>query len=398
VCAGLAPGVKKRGGVQQYPSHKDRSGLRKGRMSMKLFEPLTIRGMVLKNRIVMPAMQLMLGLRNRRARAFYLERARGGVGAIIMCGTSVDLFVDDEAWGRAGGVRRFIASMQAFTEEMRDAGARIGIQLWHGNQLPAGNGASMMPGSELVAPSAVDTMRALTKDEIRSLIQKFAQASGTAREAGFDFVEVHGAHGYLPCQFFSGADNKRTDEYGGDLQGRMRFGLEMVEAMRGTVGNAFPIFYRIGAEEKRAGGITIRQSKSFAGELEKAGVDAFDVSIGLPTGRSASPTKRAKMGTFVYLAEAIKKAVSVPVMAVGRINVPEVAESILARGRADIVGIARQLVTDPEWPNKAREGRAKAIIPCTSCNACFQPLRGGTWNPGDPLCTVNERAGREIDT
>lgn len=104
------------------------------------------------------------------------------------------------------------------------------------------------------------------------------------------------------------------------------------------------------------------------------------------------------MGTFVYLAEAIKKAVSVPVMAVGRINRPEVAESIVAQGKADLVGIARQLVTDPDWPRKARAGRTEAIIPCTSCNACFQPMRSGTWSPGDPLCTVNKRAGREIDT
>jgi len=364
---------------------------------MKLFEPLSVRGMVLKNRIVMPAMQLMLGLRNRRARAFYLERARGGAGAIIMCGTSVDLFIDDTAWGRADGVRRFIESMLAFTEEIRDAGARIGIQLWHGNQVPPGNGVSMVPGGILAAPSAVDTMRALTKDEIRSIIHKFAQASGTAQEAGFDFVEVHGAHGYLPCQFFSGADNKRTDEYGGDLQGRMRFGCEMVESMRRTVGSAFPIFYRIGAEEKRAGGITIGQSKAFAAALEQAGADVFDVSIGLPIGREASPTKRAKMGTFVYLAEAIKKAVSVPVMAVGRINLPEVAEAILAGARADLIGIARQLVADPDWPHKVKEGRTETIIPCTSCNACLQPMRSSTWKPGDPLCTVNERAGREID-
>jgi len=364
---------------------------------MKLFEPLTIRGMVLTNRIVMPAMQLMLGLRNRRARAFYLERAQGGVGAIVMCATSVDLFIDDTAWGRSDGVRQFKASMLAFTEEVRGVGARIGIQLWHGNQLPPGNGVSTMPGSELAAPSAVDTMRALTKDEIRSIIRKFALAAGAAQEAGFDFVEVHGAHGYLPCQFSSGADNKRTDEYGGDLQGRMRFGCEMVESMRETVGNAFPLWYRIGAEEKRAGGITIGQSKSFAAELERAGVDAFDVSIGLPTGREASPTKRAKMGTFVYLAEAIKEVVSAPVMAVGRINSPEVAESILADGRADLVGIARQLITDPAWPHKAREGRAEEIVSCTSCNACFEPLQGDIWRPGDPLCTVNKRAGREID-
>jgi 2,4-dienoyl-CoA reductase (NADPH2) len=364
---------------------------------MKLFEPMAIRGMVLKNRIVMPAMQLMLGLTNRRARAFYMERARGGVSAIIMCATSVDLFIEDQAWGRPDGVRRFAEGMQSFTREIRDAGSRIGIQLWHGNQLPAGSGALLMPGAEGVAPSAVDNLRPLTRDEIRSIIHKFALASGTAKQAGFDFVEVHGAHGYLPCQFFSGADNKRTDEYGGDLHRRMRFGIETVESMRRTVGRDFPIFYRIGAEEKRAGGITLRESQAFAAELERAGVDVFDVSIGLPMGRKASPTRRARMGTFVHLAEAIRQSVTVPVMAVGRINVPEVAESILTERRADLVGIARQLVADPFWPKKVMDGRAEEIIPCNSCNGCFNPMLSGKWRPGDPICAVNKRAGREID-
>jgi 2,4-dienoyl-CoA reductase-like NADH-dependent reductase (Old Yellow Enzyme family) len=364
---------------------------------MKLFESLAIREMVLKNRIVMPAMQLMLGLTNRRARGFYLERARGGAGAIIMCATSVDLFIEDQAWGRPEGVRRFVEGMQSFTREIRDAGSRIGIQLWHGNQLPAGGGALLMDDAEGVAPSAVDSLRALTRDEIRAIIHKFALASGTAKQAGFDFVELHGAHGYLPCQFFSGADNKRTDEYGGDLHGRMHFGLETVESMRRSVGRDFPIFYRIGAEEKRAGGITLRESQAFAVELERAGVDVFDVSIGLPTGRKASPTRRARMGTFVHLAEAIKRSVTVPVMAVGRINVPEVAESILMEKRADLIGIARQLVADPFWPKKVMEGRAGEIVPCNSCNGCFSPMLSGKWIPGDPVCVVNKRAGREID-
>jgi 2,4-dienoyl-CoA reductase-like NADH-dependent reductase (Old Yellow Enzyme family) len=364
---------------------------------MKLFEPITIRGMVLKNRIIMPAMQLMLGLKNRRARAFYLERARGGVGAIIMCATSVDLFNEDEAWGRPDGVRLFVESMRSITEEIRNGGAKIGIQIWHGNQLPAGNGATPVPGAELVAPSAMDDRRALTQDEIRSIIQKFGSAAAKAKEAGFDFVEVHGAHGYLPCQFFSGVDNKRRDEYGGDLRRRMRFGCELVESIRSHAGKDFPIFYRIGAEEKRPGGITIKQSQAFAKELEKAGVDAFDVSIGLSISRKASPTKRAKMGTFVYLAEAIKKSVSVPVMAVGRINLPEVAESILEGGQADLIGIARQLLADPLWPKKVQEGRADEIVPCNSCNACFIPMQSGTWKPGDPICVLNKQAGREVD-
>ncbi|MBI4768030.1 MAG: NADH:flavin oxidoreductase [Deltaproteobacteria bacterium] len=366
-------------------------------ITLKLFEPITIRGMTLKNRIIMPAMQLMLGLKNRRARAFYLERSRGGAGAIITCATSVDLFLEDEAWGRPDGARLFVEGMRSITEEIRSGGAKIGIQIWHGNQLPAGNGAPVVPGAQTVAPSAVDDRRALTGDEIKFIIVKFGSASAKAKEAGFDFVEVHGAHGYLPCQFFSGADNQRTDEYGGDLLRRMRFGLELVQSMRSQVGNNFPIFYRLGAEEKRPGGITIKESQAFAAELEKAGVDVFDVSIGLPTGRNASPSKRAKMGTFVNLAQAIKKSVSVPVMAVGRINLPEVAESILEEGKADLIGIARQLLADPYWPKKVQEGRADEIVACKSCNTCFIPMRSGTWKPGNPICAVNERAGREVD-
>lgn len=228
-------------------------------------------------------------------------------------------------------------------------------------------------------------------------IRKFARAAETARSAGFDFVEIHGAHGYLVCQFFSGADNRRRDEYGGDLEGRMRFGLALVSAMRQTVGEKFPILYRLGAEEKRPNGITLRQSRVFAARLQKAGVDAFDISIGLPKGRSASPGPKAKMGSFVHLAEAIKKEVQCPVMAVGRINRIDVAEEILTRGRADLVGIARQMVADPPWPQKVFEGRSEDIVPCTSCNTCFRPMLGIKWKPGDAICKVNPRAGKEGD-
>ena len=365
---------------------------------MKLFEPLTINGMTLRNRIVMAPMQLRLGLGKPRACAFYRARAAGGVGAIIMCGTSVDLLVDDAAWGRTGGVARFVEETRAFTDKIRGAGARIGIQLWHGNQWPAGNGGPM-PGAESVAPSATAECRALTIAEIQAISAKFAAAAATAQKAGMDFVEVHGAHGYLVCQFFSGADNRRTDAYGGDLTSRMRFGLETVQAMRRAVGKNFPIFYRLGAEERRPKGITLRQSQAFAAELQKAGVDAFDISIGATAGRSASPGPRAKPGTFVPLAERIKAAVSVPVMALGRINSPDLAEAILVEGRADLVGIGRQLIADPQWPNKAQAGRPEAITACSSCNRCFQPLNSPdwSWKSDQPLCKVNPKAGREME-
>jgi len=342
-------------------------------------------------------MQLMLGLKNRRARAFYKTRANGGVGAIIMCATSVDLFVNNAAWDRPKGVAQFIGAMQTITSEIRNSGAKIGIQLWHGNQLPAGDGSLEVPGSASVAPTADEGRRALTIAEIETIIKKFGQAAKAARQAGFDFIEIHGAHGYLPCQFFSAADNRRTDRYGGHLESRMRFGLEIVASIRAAVGKDYPVFYRIGAKEKRPGGITISQSKLFAAELEKAGVDAFDVSIGLPSGRNASPTKRAKMGTFVDMATAIKKSVSVPVMAVGRINLPEVAENILNQEKADLIGIARQLVTDPKWPNKVKKGQDDTIVACISCNTCFNPMLGEKWKFGDPVCKVNKSAGCESD-
>jgi len=364
---------------------------------MKLFEPLTIKKMKLKNRIVMAPMQLVLGLTNKRARAYYMERAKGGVGSIVMAATSVDLFLDDNAWGRPDGVVKFLESMKSFTDKIRITGAKIGIQLWHGNQFPAGSGAPSFPGSKLIAPSATDEMKEITKDEIQLIIGKFAMVSKKAMESGLDFIDLHGAHGYLLCQFFSGADNKRTDEYGGDLYARMRFGLETVKSVRDAVGDDFPVFYRLGAEEKRAGGVTLRQSKLFAVELEKAGVDVMDVSLGNVANRNASPTKRARMGTFVHLAEAIKQNVKVPVIAVGRINTPEIAEAVLTEGRADLIAIGRQLLTDPEWPNKVKKGHADKIIPCESCNTCFRPLLSSKWRPGDQICKVNERAGREID-
>jgi len=174
-------------------------------------------------------------------------------------------------------------------------------------------------------------------------------------------------------------------------------GLETVKSVREAVGDDFPLFYRLGAEEKRAGGVTLRQSKLFAIELEKAGVDVMDVSIGSPINRNPSPSKKAKPGTFVYLAEAIKQQINIPVIAVGRIHTPDIAEKILTQGKADLIALGRQLITDPYWPQKVQEGNVKDIIPCESCNTCFRPLRSRKWKPGDPICKVNERAGREID-
>jgi len=213
--------------------------------------------------------------------------------------------------------------------------------------------------------------------------------------AGFDFVELHGAHGYLLSQFFSPAFNHRTDEYGGSLAGRMRFGLECVSATRAAVGENYPIFFRLGAWEDMADGIKIEEAVRFATELEKAGVDVIDVSVGHLEGPGfgASPAPDKPMGTFANLAEAIKKKVTVPVMAVGRINTPEVAETLLAEGKADLVAVGRQLIADPFWPGKVAAGQFEDVVPCISCNVCLDTA----FTAGEVKCSVNASLVKEAE-
>lgn len=368
---------------------------------MKLFEPLSIRGMTVKNRVVMAPMEVGVGLRSTRARAYYAERAQGEVGAIVTAAVAADFFAIDEAWGRVGGLASFLQGVRSLTEVVHRAGAQIGVQLWYGNRYPAYLG--LRRTGERVAPSPrigktegweeVGPMRELTREEIQHIVSRFAQAAVGAREAGFDFIELHGAHGYLLNQFFSPRFNQRQDEYGDSLEGRMRLGLECVSAIRRAAGADYPIFYRLGAWEGEPGGVVLEDSVAFARALVQAGVDCIDVSVSYPPGGygHASPLKKAPMGTFAWIAAEMKKAVEVPVIAVGRINSHKVAEEILRQGKADLVALGRQLVADPFWARKVLEGRAREIVACDSCNKeCFSVQRGETFG-----CHLNPRVGKE---
>ena len=370
---------------------------------MKLFEPITIRGMTLRNRIVFPPMGNGMGLRGPRPMAYYTERARGGAGTIFTTGMYFAVFGTDEAWGRAGGVAEFVQDIRSLPDSVHQTGAKIGVQLVIMNRLPPGLSSAGDVG-EPVAPSARvepspeslflgagdHKLRELTVGEIESIIPMFGRAAAWVREAGFDFVEFHSAHGYLACQFFSPLHNHRGDEYGGDLAGRMRFGLGCVTAMREAVGDDYPLFCRIGADVIRDGGITLADSARYAAELEKAGVDVIDVSIANVAPHATLGSDHS-MGAFVNLAEAVKQNVHVPVIAVGRINVPEVAEAILQEGRADLVAIGRQLIADPFWPQKVAARTVDEITPCLSCNRCLQSLLLGE----GLRCAVNASAARE---
>jgi 2,4-dienoyl-CoA reductase-like NADH-dependent reductase (Old Yellow Enzyme family)/thioredoxin reductase len=341
--------------------------------------------------VVAPPMQLNVDYRQQGARALYAEWARGGCGAVILPWTSVDMFLSDDLWGERGSVAGFVAGCRRIVDDVHDAGARVGIQLNHAKHFPSGIGMDDTRGRP-VAPSPSEGRGELTVAEIETIISKFARAAAVCREAGFDFVELHNAHGYLPCEFFSPLDNRRDDRYGGDLRRRMNFGLEAITAMRSAVGGDYPLFCRLGAQGGRPGDTTIEDAVEFAVALEKAGVDCLDISIakpGLAGGPVPGPDRPA--GTFAHLAGAVKRGVGVPVIAVGRINRLEVAEAVLTEGWADLIAVGRQLIADPHWPRKAAAGRQDEVCLCLSCNVCLDSL----WDHQGLRCSVNPFAGRD---
>jgi len=367
---------------------------------MKLFEPITIRGMTIPNRIVYPAIQMNMGLTNRRARAFYTERAIGGTGLLLSANIAIDNFASEELWGGSDALAGFIKRLGQLVQQIHDAGAKMGVQLWQANRFPQGRGTQisdveMFPDSgERIAPSPREDMRELTIPEIESIIYRFAKGARNVRDAGFDCVELHGAHAYLPCQFSAHETNQRNDKYGGDSRRRMQFGIDLVTATRAFVGPDFPIFFRLGVLEKD--GKVDPDSIAYARELEKAGVDCLNISTGGFAKTPVTPGKNAKMGTLVFLAEAIKPHVNVPVIAVGKINTPDIAEAILEQGRADMVAIGRQLIADPFWPKKVRENRIDEIVACDSCNInCSSSAFKRSLPEDAPLCKNNERVGKE---
>ena len=366
---------------------------------MKLFEPVRIRGMELKNRVIMPAMHLNLGFLGKRAVAFYEERAKGGVGCITTAAITPDPFISDDPWEGKGTAASFVAKLRdTLAPAVHRHGAKIGVQLWTGNMYPAGMwggynlGADQITG-DWVAPSARDWMRALTNGEIKVIIGNLAHAAVKIQEAGFDFVDFNLAHAYLPNQFFSPIYNRRTDEYGGDLMRRMRFGIDLIASARQRLGEDFPIEVRLGAREYRQEGITIEDSVRFAGELVKAGADIISVSVADPFPHIC-PFGDEPVGTYVPLAEAIKNSVNTLVVGVGRINTLEAAEEVLFRGKIDLIGIGRQLIADPHWVKKVSEGRSEDIVSCLSCNICCDAVTAGR---SAVRCAVNPRVGKEFE-
>ena len=351
----------------------------------RLFEPCRIGTVELVNRLVMPPMTTNFareGLPTDCMINYYAERARGGVGLIVVEDSIVesstgrhtynDLLIDDD---------KYISGLHKMVQAIKNGGAKVTVHLSHAGR----RAVSTVVGRDvsLVAPSPIpDTFlgsfvpRELTIDEIEGIEDKFADAALRARVAGFDLVALHGAHGYLINQFLSPASNHRNDGYGGDVTGRLRFLLQIIRKIRAKVGDDYPIMVRIPGEERADGGNTINDCKEIAYRLEAAGVNCISVSTdGGVNSRLEVPPQTAPMrvqrACLVHLSAGIKQAVSVPVMTANRIVTPQLAEEVLEQGKADFIGIGRAVIADPEWPNKAKESREGHIRHCMYCQYCL---------------------------
>ncbi|MFC1944474.1 FAD-dependent oxidoreductase [Chloroflexota bacterium] len=375
----------------------------------KLFEPISIGAIHLENRIAMAPMGTCLshedGSVSERTQSFWEERARGGAGLIIVEGACVDyqrarivtreISIDDD---------NYIPGLSMLAESIKRHGSKAAIQLIHGGRSsgwPAlGREPASIPvagGPEPVGPSPIpapgfEAPRELDIDEIPQIVNAFAKAAERAKKAEFDAVEIHAGHNYIIGNFLSAASNKRTDAYGGSVENRARLLLEVMTAVRESVGRDYPVWCRLNAEEYGiADGVTLEESRKFAQMLEEAGADAVHVTVmGYLKDVLKGPIVHYP-GNLIHLAEGIKRVVSVPVMTFGRIS-PELGEKVLGEGKADIITMARPLIADPELPNKLKSGRASDIRPCIYCNVCIDEVAN---HHREVCCAVNPCAGRE---
>jgi len=359
-----------------------------------LFTPIKIGNIELKNRIIMPPMVDRLavgGMVTEAVKDFYAARARGGVGMIVLTPGIVDAsMASDIQLGAYDD--RFIPKLRELTDVVHAAGALMGIELMH-----LGRQGGGIVGYESVAPSPIPwsshepAPRELTTAEVEDLVEKFTDAARRVREAGFDLVELHACHGYLLSGFLSPHTNKRADKYGGGVQGRSRFVVEIVRRIKEKVGSDFAISCRINGADYMPGGVTLDMARETARLLVEAGAD----TIGISSGAYGSypvivPPYDQPKGCNVYLAERVKEVVDVPVSVAGRLDDPWVAEEVLTSGKADVIAIARGLLADPDLPNKWLEGEFRDVRNCIACNVCIDTE--GT----EPItCTVNPEAGRE---
>ena len=372
----------------------------------RLFSPIKLGSMELKNRFVIPPMATNLankdGTVSQALIDYWVARAKGGWGLLIVEFTAIDPL------GKVGLCHpclwsdKYIDGLRKLTDAVHKYGGKIAVQLGHTGRQTTREiiaGAQPVSASPIPCPMDREMPRELPLEEIYELIEKFGDAAVRARDARFDAIEIHGAHGYLLAQFMSEYTNKRIDEFGGSLHNRMRFPIEVIHNVRRKIGRAFPLIFRISAEERVPGGRTLDESRVVARMIEEAGVDAIDVSVGV-SGSSqyiiAPPA--VPPGFLLSASQEIKKVVSLPVIAVGRIDHPLLAEDAIESGKADLIALGRPSFADPELPNKVATENLDEICPCIYClQGCLRtfPFPFAPLPTVGVTCLTNPFCGRE---
>lgn len=323
-----------------------------------LFEPWTLKGLTIKNRVMMsPMCQYSVwagdGAPNEWHYVHYISRAVGGVGLIMM--EMTDVHPDGRITVHDLGIwdDKQIDSFARIIDQVHHYGARIGIQIAHAGR------KAQSPELDMVAPSPIPFSkeyripRELTTDEVKRLVEAFNQGARRAVQAGVDTIEIHGAHGYLVHQFMSPLSNRRTDEYG-DYS---RFGVEVIQAVKAAMPASMPLLMRLSATDYHSGGYSFETLKEMAWKYKEAGVDMFDVS----SGGNAEVVPKTYPGYQVSFAASIRRELKTPVISVGMLEYPALAESVLQQGQADLIAIARGLLRDPYWANSAAQSLGSKV-------------------------------------
>ncbi|MFB8215435.1 oxidoreductase [Streptomyces anulatus] len=360
-----------------------------------LLSPLDLGFTTLPNRVLMGSMHIGLEEAERgfeRMAAFYAERARGGVGLMVTGGIAPS----ERACSFPGGAKM---TTEAEAEQHREitsavhaAGGRIAMQILHFGRYA--HHPDLVAPSALKAPISGFTPNALTDEQVEETIEEFVRAAELARLAGYDGVEIMGSEGYLINEFIVSATNHRTDRWGGSYENRIRLPIEIVRRVRERVGDDFILIYRLSMLDLVPGGSTLEEVVTLAKEIEAAGATIINTGIGWHEARIPTIATSVPRGAFSWVTEKVRGAVSVPLVTSNRINTPEVAEEILASGRADMVSMARPFLADPEFVAKAAAGRADAINTCIGCNqACLDHI----FSLKITSCLVNPRACHETE-
>lgn len=360
-----------------------------------IFKPLTVKQMTIKNRVIMPPMGSNYGGQNGEFEEahmdYYEQRAKGGTGLIIVENACVDYPLGSNGTTQIRiNHDCFIPALHELTEKVHKHGACIAIQINHAgaSAVPSRiGGLTPVSSSNIPSKKGGATPRPLTVEEIEGIADKYAEAARRAQIAGFDAVEIHGGHSYLICQFLSPLYNNRTDEFGGSVENRCRFAKMIIERVREQVGPMFPIIFRISADELLEGGNTLEDTLELLEYLDKE-IDIYNVSAAVNDSVYYQiDAMYLKDGWRAYMSEAVKKKFNKPTITTGNIRNPQVADDIIAQGKADFVGMGRGLIADPNWVNKVKSGQEDTIRKCISCNIGCAGNRIG-YNRGI-RCTIN---------